>query len=225
VGEADTAAAAAEKARQLLPDIILLDINLPDDSGLVVAGTVRRECPYTRIVMLTVVEDDDTLMRALKEGAHGYVLKGVSAEQLVEVVRSVYRGETYVTPSMAGRLLTELTTPSENRITPNLIGELTSREREILDLVGEGKTNKEIAAELHDEHSPEAPGAQPGGGGSGRQKGRARPLAALPATHLSPPAAVSYVFRFDHPEHRTLVATRARLSSVVSVCLRRRCWG
>ncbi len=148
IGEAETAAAAIERARDLLPDVVLLDIKLPDGSGLSVAATLQRECPYSKIVVLTVVEDDDAVLRALKEGAHGYVLKGVSAEELVQVIRSVYGGGTYVTPSMAGRLLAELTAPSANRTASGLIGELTEREGAILDLVAQGKTNKEIAAEL-----------------------------------------------------------------------------
>ena len=148
IGEAETAAAATERARDLLPDVVLLDIKLPDGSGLSVATTLQRECPYSKIVVLTVVEDDDAVLRALKEGAHGYVLKGVSAEELVQVIRSVYGGGTYVTPSMAGRLLAELTAPSANRTASGLIGELTEREGAILDLVAQGKTNKEIAAEL-----------------------------------------------------------------------------
>lgn len=148
-GEAETASAAIEKAREMLPDLVLLDINLPDGSGLSVAETLQRECPYSKIVVLTVVEDEDAVLRALKVGAHGYVLKGVSAEELVQVIRSVYRGETYVTPSMAGRLLTELTASSANRTALDPVGELTERERAILDLVAQGKTNKEIAAELY----------------------------------------------------------------------------
>ncbi len=148
VGEAETASAAIERAKEMLPDLVLLDINLPDRSGLSVAETLQRECPYSKIVVLTVVEDEDAVLRALKEGAHGYVLKGVSAEELVQVIRSVYRGETYVTPSIAGRLLTELTAPGANRTALDSIGELTERERAILDLVAQGKTNKEIAAEL-----------------------------------------------------------------------------
>jgi two-component system nitrate/nitrite response regulator NarL len=147
-GEAETASAAIERAREMLPDLVLLDINLPDRSGLSVAKTLQRECPYSKIVILTVVEDEDAVLRALKEGAHGYVLKGVSAEELVQVIRSVYRGETYVTPSMAGRLLSELTAPNADRTARDPIGELTERERAILDLVAQGKTNKEIAAEL-----------------------------------------------------------------------------
>ena len=148
IGEAETAGAATERARDLLPDVVLLDIKLPDGSGLSVATTLQRECPYSKIVVLTVVEDDDAVLRALKEGAHGYVLKGVSAEELVQVIRSVSGGETYVTPSIAGRLLAELTAPSANRTASGLIGELTEREGAILDLVAQGKTNKEIAAEL-----------------------------------------------------------------------------
>lgn len=148
VGEADTAVTATERAKDLLPDVVLLDIKLPDRSGLAVVATLQRECPYSKIVILTVVEDNDALLRALKQGAHGYVLKGVSADELVEIIRAVYRGETYVTPSMGGRLLAELTKPGAGPTSHGLIAELTERERTILDLVAQGRTNKEIATAL-----------------------------------------------------------------------------
>ncbi len=148
VGEADTAAGAIDKAGELLPDVVLLDVKLPDKSGLSAVSTLQRECPYSKIVILTAFDDEDAVLRAMKEGAHGYVLKGVSADDLAQVVRSIYRGETYVTPSMAGRLLAELTAPSADRSARDLIGELTDRERNILDLVAEGKTNKEIGTDL-----------------------------------------------------------------------------
>ncbi len=148
IGEADTAAGAITKAREVLPDVILLDLKLPDASGLEVVSTLQQECPFSKVIVLTVVEDEDALLQALKRGARGYLLKGISGQELQQVVRAVASGETYVTPSMAGRLLAELTAPSAYRTAAGLISELTERERAILDLVAQGKTNKEIAAQL-----------------------------------------------------------------------------
>jgi DNA-binding NarL/FixJ family response regulator len=148
VAEADTAAGGLEKAKESLPDVALLDIKLSDGSGLDVARSMQRDCPYTKLILLTVLEDEETVLRALKDGAHGYVLKGVAAADLVSVVRSVYRGETYVTPSIAVRLLSELTTQRDKGAPANLLGQLSDREGSILDLVAQGKTNKEIATEL-----------------------------------------------------------------------------
>lgn len=143
VGEADTARAAIAQARDLIPDIILLDIKLPDGTGLEVAATLQQECPYSKVILLTVVEDEDALLEALKAGARGYLLKGVSASELVQVVRAVHRGETYVTPSMAGRLLREVAAPTGP--SPD---DLSEREHTILELVAQGLTNREIADRL-----------------------------------------------------------------------------
>jgi DNA-binding NarL/FixJ family response regulator len=148
VAEADSVASAVLKAGETLPDIALLDVKLPDGTGLDIAEQIQRDCPFTRIILLTVVEDEDVVVRALKGGAHGYVLKGVSANELVSVVRSVHRGETYVSPSVAGRLLSELTSGSDADGAKSLVGGLSERERSILELVAQGKTNKEIADEL-----------------------------------------------------------------------------
>jgi len=148
VDEADSVESALHRARELLPDIALLDVQLPDGTGLDIAEEIQRDCPFTRIILLTAFEDEDVVMRALKGGAHGYVVKGVSAKELTDVVRAVYRGETYVSPSVAARLLSELSGGDAKPSARSRIGELSGREHSILELVAQGKTNKEIADEL-----------------------------------------------------------------------------
>lgn len=148
IDEAGSVESALHRAREVLPDIALLDIKLPDGTGLEIAEQIQRDCPFTRIILLTAVEDEDVVVRALKAGAHGYVVKGVSAKELTDVVRAVYRGETYVSPSVAARLLSELSSDDAERSARNRIGELSEREHSILELVAQGKTNKEIADEL-----------------------------------------------------------------------------
>ena len=143
VAEAGDAASALEKARAFLPDVVLLDVNLPDRSGLELVADFQRELPYCKIVMLTASDDHDTLLKALMDGAAGYILKGVSAEELVRAVRSVSAGETYVTSAMAGHLLSELTRQQRGlRAEPV---QLSERELGVLELVAQGRTNKEIA--------------------------------------------------------------------------------
>jgi len=142
VGEASDAAGAVELARAQLPDIMILDIAMPG-SGLAAAREIRDTCPATRIVMLTVSEDEDDLMAAVKAGASAYVLKGAGGSELVGVCRAVHAGDVYVAPAMAWRLLREMSTP---RAGP--YDELTAREREVLELVAEGLSNQEIGDRL-----------------------------------------------------------------------------
>jgi len=146
VGEASTAAETIQRAIETSPDVILLDLQFPDGSGLDVLQAVMPECPATGVIVLTVVEDEDTLLQALKMGARGYVLKGIGGGDLGSVVRAVAAGETYVTPQMAGRLLKELTgRPARSG---DNIEDLSDREHQILELVANGLTNKEIADQL-----------------------------------------------------------------------------
>ena len=98
VGEASTAAETIQRAIETSPDVILLDLQFPDGSGLDVLQAVMPECPATGVIVLTVVEDEDALLQALKMGARGYVLKGIGGGDLGSVVRAVAAGETYVTP-------------------------------------------------------------------------------------------------------------------------------
>ncbi len=142
VGEAGDAASALALARSELPDVIILDIAMPG-SGLSAAREIATVCPATRIVMLTVSEDEDDLLAAVKAGASGYVLKGAGAGELVRVIRSVNAGEVYVAPALAWGMLRELQTP---RTSP--FDELTEREREVLELVAEGLSNQEIGDRL-----------------------------------------------------------------------------
>lgn len=131
-------------AQTLLPDIALLDISLPGWSGIMTAEKIAIACPATVIVMLTMSEDKDKLLAALKAGARGYVLKGVSSKELGQVLRSAVNGDVYVSPSIAAEMLVSLT----QRKAPDPLQELTERERKILSLIGGGMTNREIVDTL-----------------------------------------------------------------------------
>jgi two-component system nitrate/nitrite response regulator NarL len=148
VGEAADGQAAVQKAHELLPDVILLDVTMKPVGGLEALKRLAEELPVCQVIMLTVTEDENTLLTALKVGARGYVLKGVSAAELAQVVRAVYAGEVYVTPTMAASLLIELATgPSQP--TNDLVQLLTEQERAILELVAQGYTNKQVGQQLH----------------------------------------------------------------------------
>jgi len=146
VGQAASGEEALSMARDLLPDVVLLDIGMPGWGGILTAQKITIACPAARIMMLTVMEDEDKLLASFKAGARAYVLKGVSAHDLARVVRSVAQGETYVTPSLAAGILLTL---SRGRAPHDPLGELTERESEILKLVVLGLTNREIGDRLH----------------------------------------------------------------------------
>lgn len=148
VGEGTTAQDALELCQQLLPDLLLLDINIPG-GGLNAARDIAQVCPVVKIVMLTVSEEDEEVLAAFKIGVRGYVLKGVSARELVSMLRTVYAGEVYVTPQLAASLLLVMSeTPRPSQETSNPLDELTQRERQILDLLATGRSNKEIGHQL-----------------------------------------------------------------------------
>jgi len=147
VAEASTAAGAIEAARGSVPDLILLDLQFPDGSGLDVLEAVSVDSPSSRVIILTVVEDEEALLKALKIGARGYVLKGIAGDDLVSVIKSVAAGETYVTPRMAGRLLQEMTDRARRRA-DQAASDLTEREHGVLELVANGLTNKEVGERL-----------------------------------------------------------------------------
>jgi DNA-binding NarL/FixJ family response regulator len=143
VGQAADADEALRVVREELPDVALLDVTMPG-SGIDAARKIAVACPATRIVMLTVSEDEDDLLAAMKAGASGYVLKGVSARDLASVVRSVSSGDVYVAPSLAFGLLREMSSPRPS----DPLAELSARERQVLELVASGLSNQEIGSKL-----------------------------------------------------------------------------
>ena len=143
-GETASGEEALALARTLLPDVVLLDVNMVGWSGIVTAEKISIACPATAIVMLTMSDDKDKLLAAFKAGARAYVLKGVSAQELARVVRSAAAGEVYVSQSIAGEMLVSLTQGKA----PDPLQELTERERNILGLIGNGFTNREIGEKI-----------------------------------------------------------------------------
>lgn len=143
VGEAADGREAVERARDLMPDVILMDIKMPEMDGLAATKQIKAELPYVRIMMLTVSETDEDLFEAVKAGAQGYLLKNVDPDYLVACVQQVQRGEVPIAPTMAAKILRELTAPAEHAPP-----ELTGRERQVLELLAEGLANKEIAFSL-----------------------------------------------------------------------------
>ena len=145
IAQATSGEEAVELARRLSPAVALLDVTMPGIGGIEAAARIAAAVPGIRIVMLTVSEDKDNLLAALKAGAHGYVLKGASASELRDIVRNVAAGEAFVTPALATRLLVEFSRPRER----DPLSELTQREVDVLELVSLGSTNREIAERLH----------------------------------------------------------------------------
>ncbi len=145
VGQAGSGTEAVELARRLRPDMVLLDVSMPGMDGVAAAARIAAELPEIRIMMLTVSENAESLLAALRAGAHGYVLKGVSAGDLRAIVRNVAAGEAYVTPTLAAELLTEFSRPRR----PDTFATLTARETDVLELLSQGLTNRQIGERLH----------------------------------------------------------------------------
>ncbi len=149
VGEGESAADAIAVAEKLLPDVMLVDINMPG-GGLVALTSIAERCPAVACIVITVREDEETVGQALRIGARGYVLKGISGRDLARTIRAIHQGEVYITPTLATRLLA-----AEEAAVPAVAGDarwrlnmLTEREVAILKMIAQGMINKQIGAEL-----------------------------------------------------------------------------
>ncbi len=148
VGEGQSADEAVAIAEQQLPDIMLVDINMPG-GGLSALERIGANCPAVAMIVITVREDDDTVAQALQRGARGYLLKGIGGTDLVRTVRAIASGESYITPTLASRLLRIDSGSPAAETKPNVRQvALTTREQQILQRIAKGLSNKEIGNDL-----------------------------------------------------------------------------
>jgi two-component system NarL family response regulator len=150
VGEAGDGSEAITKAEELLPNVVLLDIRMPRRSGIEACTAIKDVAPSTKIVILTISDEESDLFRAVRAGANGYLLKDVPGEEIADGIRAVVGGQSLISSSMASALLTEFAALSRRQETRSQVPvpRLTERELEVLRLVARGLGNREIAAQL-----------------------------------------------------------------------------
>jgi len=148
IGQAGDISTGRTTIEAMNPDIILMDLGLPDGSGLDLTAELTNADPELRVLVVTMHERDDYLFQALRAGASGYVLKGAEVQELLTAVRTVARGETYVDQSLTGKLVADYLTRLDGREDRSQFDGLTEREREVLTLIADGLTSAEIGGRL-----------------------------------------------------------------------------
>lgn len=147
VGEAENGAEAVRKVLLLKPDVVLMDVQMPDMNGIEATREIKKIMPETAVLALTIYEDDQYFFEMLKAGASGYVPKRAAPDDLVNAIRTVARGDVFLFPTLATRLVQDFVNRQDTD-TPPLSDEITTREQEVLTLIGAGMTNAAIGEQL-----------------------------------------------------------------------------
>jgi DNA-binding NarL/FixJ family response regulator len=148
IGEARTGEEAVARAAHLQPDVVLMDLQMPEVNGIEATRRILQESPSVRVLVVTLFEDDDSVFMALRAGARGYVLKDAEEEEMVHAIRAVGRSEAIFSPNVATRVLAYFAASSPGGASPQVFPTLTDREREILTLIAQGHPNPSIARQL-----------------------------------------------------------------------------
>lgn len=149
IGQASHGDEAFALAEDLKPDIILMDIRMPVCDGVMATRKIHQRHPQIKIVVLTTFDDEEFILQALQAGASGYLLKDTPSEQVAAAVRTVHQGHTLLGPTVTPKVLSHLTAPKQANKKVDYESLLTQREIEVLKLLGQGKSNREIAKTLH----------------------------------------------------------------------------
>lgn len=149
VGEAGTGAEAIRQAAALTPDVILMDIQMPDMNGIEATRRILADHPAVRVAMLTMLEDDDSLFAAMRAGARGYILKGADKAEVLRTVAAIADGQALFSATIAGRITAFFQRGMQQANAAAPFPELTEREREVLSLIAQGLNNQALAARLH----------------------------------------------------------------------------